>query len=269
MKRVNAGSFGRPPRDMNVSSLATQHVTSNLINSLEHIDSNVVAIEKDIYDLQSIVYESSEEALNTSQELSAVQNDLLELQYVQSLPWFCKSNFIYGEIQNSQWNVSTVPSGTSQTFVRYVQLDQTFTSMILFLPKSSSVGESRHASVVPKSSEACVYITNNPIDTVRLSSFDVEWMPPNSNNQNDSDSERFIGHSALLSKPSRMNGYVFGSSVTSNMTGQCVVFPDSGPFYIQAIYIDNSNGFSKIVFIFEKYQSSSSTSLPGFSYYGF
>jgi hypothetical protein len=264
-KRSSSSSFGRPPKDFNVDSLASGHLTSNMISSLEHIDTNVVEIEKDIYDLQGIVYDQSEESLNTSQEIATVQNDLVELQYIQSLPWFCKSNFVYGEIVPDNWNIAAIPNASNQLFIRYIELQDTYTGMILILPRSNIVGESRHVSIVPKSSEAVVYISVNPADTVRLTSFDIEWLPPTSIN----DSDRFIGHLSLLAKPVKLNGYVFGSSSPSDMQGsQCVVFPNSGSFYIQSLYLDNNAGHTRIVMIGQKYQSSAGASLVGFDYYG-
>lgn len=258
------GSFGRPPKDLNVAALASSHLTSSMISSLDHIDTNVVEIEKDIFDLQGIVYDQSEESLNTSQEISAVQNDLVELHYTQSLPWFCKSNFVYGETKPENWNLPAVPNPSNQLFIRYIDLADTYTGMLLILPRSVSAGESRHVSVYPKSSEACVYVTTNPAETVRLSSFDVEWFPPTSISETD----RFVGHLALLSKPAKLNGYVFGMSSPTNMTGQCVVFPNSGPFCIQSLYLDNNSGHTRIVLIGQKYQPSNNTTLGGFVFYG-
>lgn len=258
--------FGNITKDIEAPSINSSVIHSKYISSIEHIDTNVIAIEKDIYDLQDIAYHSTEEAINTIHELSNVQNDLIDLKYTQSLPWYCKSNFVYGEVQDHEWNNTTVPDSANQMFVRYVSLDDTYTGMILYLPKSILVGDSRHASVTPKSSEACVYIGMNPNDSVRLSSFDIEWMPKS---EEEVQSGVLVGHSTLLSKPKAMGGFLFGSAIEPNSdNGQGVVLPDAGAFYIKTLYLDNNSGTSKIVMIGQKFQSTIGKTLPGFAYSG-
>jgi hypothetical protein len=259
--------FGRPVKDLGVSTINVDHLTSNIISSIEHIDTNIVGIEKDIFDLQDIAYHNAEESINTLQEISTVQNDLLELQYVQSLPWFCKSSFVYEEIKSRDWNNNSIPDSSNQLFIRYVDLTDTFTSMFLIFPRVSTIGGVRHATMFPQSSEACVYITSNPNDTIRLSSFSVEWFPPSVNSNND-DADQFFGFKTLLAKPAELGGYVFGSSAESKSQGQCVIFPGSGAFYVQSIYIDNNTGHSRIVFIGQKYQNTNQAQLGEFSFYG-
>jgi hypothetical protein len=265
MSQSQLRSFGRPKKDLGADAISTDHITSKMVSSIEHIDTNVVEIEKDIFDLQDIAFHNAEESIGTQQEIGSIQNDLVDLQYIQSLPWFCKSNFVHGVVNPGNWNVSSIPDSANQLFVRYINLPDTYTGMILILPRVTNIGEARHVSMHPKNSEACVYITTNPVNTIRLSSFDVEWLPP----MNGSDSDNFISHGTLLAKPTKLGGFVFGSNAESTTEpGQCVVFPDSGAFYIQSMYLDNNGGFSKIVFIGQKFQATQSKNLNGFTFYG-
>lgn len=266
-KTPNSG-FGRPNKDIGVNHISANHLTSGFISSLNHIDSSIVAIEKDIFDLQDIAYQHTEESINTLQDLSTVQNDLIELQYTQTLPWFCKSNFVHGLISDQDWNDSSIPNSSSQLFIRYVDLSDTFTGMFLFFPRVSNVGESRHAAMYGSDSETCVFVNNDPNETIRLNSTAIEWFP-SSNNNNNNNSDDFLGHATLLAKPQRLGGYVFGSSAESSTPGgQSVIFPGAGAFYVQSLYIDNNSGHSKIVFIGQKFQSSNNTNLGSFSFYG-
>jgi hypothetical protein len=258
-------AFGRPIKDLSVSHVSAEQMTSKLISSLESIDSNIIEIEKDIFDLQDIAVHSVEESVNTIQELTTVQNDLIELQYVQTLPWFCKSNFVYGEVQPQHWDITNIPDPTGQLFIRYINLTETYTGMLCFIPRITNIGETRHVSVHPRSNEACIFINTNPAHTIRLSSFDIEWFPPIPNGESEADT--FVGHKSLLKRPANLNGYVFGASAESNSPGQCVVFPNSGPFYIQSFYLDNNAGYTRIVLIGHKYQVSSNKTLGGFTYY--
>lgn len=257
-----SNTFGRPKLDIGAMSIASDH-----LSSINHTDNNIIAIEKDIYDLQEIVIQNTEFTTTNVQEIATIQNELVDLQYNQTLPWFCKSNFVYHDIPKESWSDVTVPDAANQLFLRHIDLDETFTHIILFLPRVSDIGEARHVSVFPKSSEACVCITTDPANTVRLSSFDIEWFPPAASNQLDSDV--FVGHKALLSKPRNLNGYVFGSSTESKSQGQCVIFPNAGAFYIQSIYIDNTLGHSRIILVGQKYQQTFNKTLLGFSLYGF
>jgi hypothetical protein len=257
-------SFGTIPKDLAVSRLSTEHLSAKLAHTVQHVDLSVVSIEKDIYELQDIAYNGAEETLNSLQEIATVQNDMVDLQYAQSLPWFTKSNFTYGEVRETDWNNGSVPDADNQLFVRYVDLPETYTGMLLVLPRVNTVGEARHVSLTPKIWEAVVYISMNVEDAVRLSSFDVEWFPPVAID----DSDRFVGHAALLSKPDQLNGFLFGSSGESNGLGQCVVFPNSGPYYIQSIHLDNHSGHSRIMLVGQKYQESDGKKLGGFVYYG-
>jgi hypothetical protein len=260
-------SHGIIPKDMALSSLTSSHITSKLMTSVEHMDKNMIDVERDIFELQDVALQMSDETLNIVHEISTVQNDFIELQYIQSLPWFCKSNFAYREVTPDQWNVQTTSDSSNQLFIRVVELADTYTGMFLILPRATRAGDTRCVSMFPKSSEACVYVSTNPNDAVRLTSFDLEWVPPKTGN----DTERYLGHEALLAKPGKLNGYLFGSvfsSTNSNQEDQCVVFPDAGPFYVQTVYLDNNSGHTKIVFVFQKYKSSTEKILPGFSFYG-
>ena len=190
---------------------------------------------------------------------------MIELQYIQSLPWFCKSNFTYDEIASTRWNIQDVPSSSSQIFIRSVDLEDTYTGMFLLLPRASQAGETRSVAMSTKSSEACIYVTTNANDAVRLTSFDLEWFPGE-------ETDTYVGHRTLLAKPNKLGNTLFGSvfsaSGDSSPTDQCVVFPDSGPFYIQSIYLDNNSGYTKIIFIFKKFKESTDKTLGGFSFYG-
>ena len=256
--------FGRPSRDLGVSTVSTDHLTSNLITSIDHIDTNLIGIEKDIFDLQNIAYHNAEETINTLQEIATVQNDLLEIQYVQSLPWFTKANFVYGEVKFTDWNNPSIPDPNNQMFIRYIDLEDTFTSMFLIFPCVNTIGGVRHASLFPQTGEAAVYITANPQEAIRLSAFAVEWFP----SQDQTEVNRLVGFGSLLAKPSKLNGYLFGSSAESKSPGQCIIFPGSGAFYLQSLYIDNNTGKSRIVFIGQKYQPTIGTKLGEFSFYG-
>jgi hypothetical protein len=256
---------GNIPKDMSLSSLNSKHIHSHVISSMEHLDKNIVDVEKDIFELQDVALQISDETLNIVHEISTIQNDFIDLQYVQSLPWFCKSNFTYQEVQPDQWNIIQVSDASNQLFIRVVELTDTYTGMFLLLPRSVQAGESRSVSMNHKQSEACVYVTSKPDESIRLTSFDLEWFP----SQNILEQDIFIGHSALLSKPKKLNNYLFGSVFSSTSeTNPCVVFPNSGPFYIQTIYLDNNNGNTHIVFVFQKYKASYDKLLPGFSFYG-
>ena len=269
--------FGRPTKDLGVSIFSTEHMTSHVISSIHHVDQNVLELERDIYDLQDIAFRSAEESINTMQEIATLQNDLVETNYVQSLPWFCKTNVNYKSILPTDWNTPIIPDSGSQMFVRFIDLEDTFTGMILILPRVQTIGEARHVSIHPRSNEACVYITTNPADSIRLSSFDIEWFPgssgsgsPGSSGSSDNSvlTDRLIGHGTLLAKPNKLNGYLFGSAAESScVNGQCVVFGNSGAFYIQSIHIDNNSGHSKIVMVGQKFQSTSNKTLGGFSFY--
>ena len=256
---------GSIPKDLSVTSLSSFHINSRLVSSVEHIDRNIVDVERDIFELQDVALQISEETFNLVHDVSAVQNDLIELRYVQSLPWFCKSNFTYQEVKSDQWNIPQVSDSSNQLFIRVVELTDTFTGMFLLLPRNVQSGETRSVSLIPKQSEACVYVSTNPNDAVRLTSFDLEWFPARTG----MDPDVFVGHGALLSKPGKLNGFLFGSTFSSTSdTNECVVFPESGPFYIQTIYLDNNSGNTKIVFVFQKYKTSFDKMLPGFSFYG-
>jgi len=263
-------STGSVPKDLSLTSLNSSHVTSRLIASVEHFDKNIIDVEKDIFELQDVALQISDETLNMAHDISTTQNDLIELHYIQSLPWFCKSNFSYQEVKSDQWNVPSVSDSSNQMFIRVVELVDTYTGMLLILPRSARAGDVRCASMYPKATEACVYVNTNPNDAVRLTSFDLEWFPP----RTASDQERYVGHGTLLAKPGKLNGFLFGSvfsssdSETQLNTDQCVVFPEAGPFYIQTIYLDNNSGHTKIVFVFQKHKPSVEKTLSGFAFYG-
>lgn len=262
-------SNGAIPKDMAVTSLTSQHMVGKFISSVEHIDGNIIDIEKDIFELQDVALQISDETLNLAHEVSKVQNDFIELQYIQSMPWFCKSNFTYQEVSSSRWNIQSVPESSNQLFIREIELTDTYTGMFILLPRAVYAGEARSASIYPKTSEACVFVTSNPNDAVRLTSFDLEWFPPKTITETDI----YVGHGTLLSNPNKLNGYLFGSVFSSfdntqTSVEQCVVFPEAGPVYIQSIYLDNNSGNTKIIFVIQKFRTSVSTNLPGFSFYG-
>lgn len=265
---MSSGS-GNILKDMSLSALNSTHVHSHIMSSVEHIDKNINDVENDIYELQDVALQISGETVDLAHDISTIQNDFIELQYVQSLPWFCKSNFTYQEVQSQQWNVSQVSDSSSQLFIRVVELTDTYTGMFILLPRHLQAGETRSASMSHKQSEACVYVTSKPDNTIRLTSFDLEWMPA----QQITDPDVYVGHSTLLSKSKKLGGFLFGSvnsssNVSSGQSHPCVVFPNSGPFYVQNIYLDNNNGNTNIVFIFKKHQASQGLELPGFSFYG-
>lgn len=263
-------STGSVPKDLSLSALNSSHVTSKLVSSLEHFDKNIIDVEKDIFELQDVALQISDETLNMAHDISTTQNDLIELHYIQSLPWFCKSNFSYQEVKLDQWNVSNVSDSSNQLFIRVVELVDTYTGMFLILPRAARAGDVRCASMFPKSTEACVYINTNPNDAVRLTSFDLEWFPARTS----AEPELYAGHGTLLAKPGKLNGFLFGSVFSASdletppPIDQCVVFPEAGPLYIQTIYLDNNSGHTKIVFVFQKYKSSVDKMLSGFSFYG-
>jgi len=262
---------GAVPKDLSLSALNSSHVTSRLVSSLEHFDRNIIDVEKDIFELQDVALQISDETLNMAHDISTTQNDLIELHYIQSLPWFCKSNFSYQEVKSDQWNVANVSDSSNQLFLRVVELEDTYTGMFVVLPRAARAGEARSASFYPKPTEACVYVTTNPNDAVRLTSFDLEWFPAATS----AEPEWYAGHATLLAKPRKLQGFLFGSVFSNTDTSsppppvdQCVVFPDAGPFYIQTIYLDNNSGHTKIVFVFQKYKASADKVLGPFAFYG-
>lgn len=264
-------SFGRPIKDIGVNYVNTTNLCTNGLTSYNHMDPNIINIEQDISDLQYIAYQQTEESINNFQEISTVQNNLMDLQFTQSLPWFCKSNFVYGKITENDWNDKTIPDSSNQLFIRYIDLSDTYTGMFLFFPRVENVGAVRHVAMHSNQAEACIFITTNPEETVRLNSFEVEWFPgDNQNNENNEDSaDNFVGFGTLLARPSKLGGYVFGSSGESKTPGSTsIIFPGSGAFYSKSIYIDNNSGHSKIVLIGQKFQTTNQKNLGSFSYYG-
>lgn len=259
---------GNIPKDLALTSFSSSNITSKMITSIEHIDRNIIEIERDIFELQDVALQTADETTNIMHEITTVQNDLVDLQYIQTLPWFCKSNFSYGDVKTEQWDNSVVPDSGNQMFVRTVQMDDTFTGMFLFLPKSAHAGEARSVSVSPRTGEAAVFVSTNPRDAVRLTSLDLEWVPSVSGDQLDT----YVGHKTLLSKPGKLNGFLFGSVLSYENedpnNDQCVVFPEAGACYIQTIYLDNNNGNSKLVFVFQKFKPSVAKALCGFSFCG-
>jgi len=254
-------SIGSVKKDLNVTTLHCDHANVKLLSTLDHVDRNINSIERDIFELQNVVLQNTSDTVGIMNETSNMQNDMIDLRFIQSQPWFVKSKFVYRDIQPLQWNDITVPDSSSETFIRFIQFDDIYTSGMLILPKAQSIGESRHVTMFPKSTEAVVYIGISPDNATRLSSFDIEWMvDANSNDQ-------LVGHGALLSKT--INKCFIGSTADSSSPGSCVVFPSIGQCYITAMYLDNNSGTSKIVVIFQKYQSTSGKTLPGFSFYGF
>lgn len=255
---MNTSETGRIVGDLAVSTLTSRHISSRTI------DKNIVDIEKDIFELQDVALQLSDETVHLVDDASKIQNQLIELKYVQSLPWFCKARVSYQEVKADQWDQADVADSSNQLFVRTVMLNDTYTGVFLCLPRSLKAGETRSVSFTPKASEACVYVTTDPQAAIRLTSVDLEWMP-------DREADVFVGHKALLSPPSQMNHFLFGSvfsSSTPDDSAGCVVFPEAGGFYIQTIYLDNTHEVSKLVFVFQKYKPSLQKTLPGFVFYG-
>ena len=259
---------GNIPKDLSLTA-----ITSNHIHGHNHTINNAANIANEIFELQDVSLQISDEMLDVTHDLTQIHNEFIDVKFTQSFPWFCKSKFTYQEIQPSQWNILDVSDSSNQLFIRVVELTDTYTGMFILLPRSYATGETRSASMYGKSSEACVYVNSKPDNSIRLTSFDFEWVPNSTVTQPDV----FVGHSTLLSKPKQMNNYLFGSvrCVNSdngdnrdNGDNSCVVFPNSGPIYIKNIYLDNNNGNTNIVFHFQKFQPSQQLTLPGFALYG-
>jgi hypothetical protein len=265
---------GNIPKDLSLSAITSNHIHTH---NLPNFNQNNSDIAHEIYELQDVSLQISDEMLDVTHDLTHIHNEFIDVKFTQSFPWFCKSNFTYQEIQPSKWNIADISDSSNQLFIRVVELTDTFTGMFLLLPRSIITGETRSVSMYSKSSEACVYINSKPDDSIRLTSFDFEWIP----NPTISQPDIFVGHSMLLSKPKKMNNYLFGSArsnipeinntintINNINNNHCVVFPESGPIYIKQIYLDNNNGNTNIVFVFQKFQSSQQFTLPGFALYG-
>lgn len=263
MSSRSTNSLGHITSDLSLSNLNTHHIYSHVSKTANSVDPNVVEIEKDIHLLQQMACTVADESTDVTDQVQQLQNDVIDLQCIHTLPWFAKSNFGYEQISASQWDDGCVPDAATEMFVRTVTLTNTYTAAFVLLPRAANVGEARHVSFSPRANEAVVYVTTSPLDSCRLSAFDVEWVLGTTDSSAPSDV--FVGQKALLSRPAQMEGWVFGATADSSTPhGRCVVFPDSGAFYVQSLYLDNQQDTSRITLVGQKFQPTSGKQLGGF-----
>lgn len=258
------GGFGRPPRDLGVNNFTSNTVVTQILSALEVTDRNIVEIERDIYDLQNLISNNATDLISNAMDTIEVERTVTDLHTYHSVPWFCKLNFIYGRTIDSDWNDSTVPVGALDQFVRRVTLSHKFTSAMIVLPAIHA--NTRQCSMLTEPGTAVVHITENPLEATRLTSFEFEWFPSDSRESGDIQ----VGHATLLSRPPYLSQFLFGSDIDSSLEhSRCVVFPNSGPFYIQSMYLDNKEEKTQLVLVGQKFAALDGPAhLPGFEFYG-
>jgi hypothetical protein len=251
-------SFGRPVVDLGVSNIAVPNISVHKLISGQHIDPNYKHIE---YDIHVLV-----DQIDHQQKIIQKQAEVIKqhARYHQS-PWFTKETFTYHDFTSDDWNDAQLPNDAHATFERRMRLPMKFKAMFVLLPYSEQIGGVRHAAMFPKMGEALVYITHQPEMARRLSSFDLEWLPPGPNSDHQ---EIMVGHHSLLKCNHELNGILFGSTAQSTSGGTCVVLSQGGSFYIQEMYIDTIDDICELVLVGQKYATTLGTRLPGFCVYG-
>lgn len=264
-------AFGRPANDISANHIHAPSLSVRRIVSANHIDPNYAEIESDIYQLtqQLEVYRDAilehQKVLEKQKTLAEDHEDTMTILHTfHQPPWFTKESYTYCEFTSEDWKDNTIPTENNAVFVRKLTLPQKFKAMFVLFRHSSKIGEPRHVSLYPKHGEAVVYITSHPNFAKRLTSFDLEWLPPGPNSNH---AEVMVGHHSLLKSPPDMNGYLFGATSESSSGGQCVVMSEGGSFYIKALYIDTSLPQYELVLIGEKYKNTFNTTLGGFCAY--
>lgn len=256
--------FGRPDMDLSVNHVASKTMSTNVLTAVEVIDNNIVAIEQDIYNARLLLTSNTDDIISNAIDIVQNEKMILDVNEHHSFPWFNKSAFIYGIIDGAQWSEGgAVPDGATSIFTRRVTLSGKFKNVIVILPCIDS--NVRHASVTLESKKAAAFVSENPLLSTRLTSFEFEWFPSEDNLVGDIQ----VGHATLFSKPPLLSNFLFGSDKdTVLIDSKSVVFPSSGSLYVQSIYLDNSGPLSQLVLVGQKFYITNGTTLGGFEYYG-
>jgi hypothetical protein len=255
----NSGSqnraFGTPVRDLSVNSLYSDNIVARVVSALEVTDGNLAMIENDIFELQELVGANAEDLVSNAEDIADLENNVLDLQFMHILPWFVKSNFVYGS-SIGNYDSDAIDTGVSTLFTRHVSTTSTFYSALLFLPHDSML-TARHAGVTPETDTAAVYVTTNPLEATRLTGFNVEFFGSTST----------MLYQTLLGNSSNF-GRLFGTRLMPP-GGNCVVLTtaESG-FTLEQIYLDNSSSTTSIVMVFQKFRATMAATLPDFTFYG-
>lgn len=269
---MNSRAFGRPATDISASHIQAPSMTTRRMSSTTHVDPNYLLIESDIYQIIQQL-ETYRDVILDQQKILEKQKKVLDdhdetmsvLHTYHQPPWFTKESYTFCEFDSNDWKDNTVPPDSESLFVKRIVLPHKFKAMFVIFRHSNKIGEPRHACLMPKHGEAVVYVTSHPNFARRLTSFDLEWMPPGPNSNH---AEVMVGHHSLLKSPQDMNGYLFGATSESSSGGQCVVLSEGGGFYIKALYIDTSLPQYELVLVGEKYKNTLNTHLGGFCAYG-
>jgi len=272
MSIIQNRGFGRPVRDLSVNHLSADTICSKIISALEVTDRNLIDVESDIFDLQELVNANTEDIISNAEDITDLENTVADLSFIQALPWFNKPLIRYESLDSNSWIDESntlnnqVPEPELVMFTRKLPLSRIYNSAIVVFPlTTNAVGESRSVSIQTKKLEASVYVTTNPNETTRLKSWDIEYIPSVQSPPDD-----IIGHAALMAKPSALNTFVFGSDRQQGISGNCMVFPNTGEWYVQALYLDNrSNVSSTLVVVGQKYGITTATPLGSVEIYGF
>lgn len=251
-------SLGNAVQDLLVNHMSATTIQAKTLMALDAIDKNLVEIEQDIADLNDIVQQQTN-------DLDVVEEVVLNLNMIQGWPWWYKKNYEYNVVTSNLWlPYSTIPDGSTDVFERSINLPQPYTALIVIFPVSVTGLSLRHAGLYLGDNYMAVFVSTDAQRTTRLSATTYEWV-------NDSTlGDVNIGFSALLQRPETMYQYVFGSNVESTTPGsKCIVFPTAEAMFIQSLYIDSSDPSQhRLVLIGKKFNTTSSSTLGDFEYYG-
>lgn len=259
----NSGSqqraFGSTVRDLSVSHLCADGIVTKLMTAIQVRDENLALVEQDIFDVQELVNANSEDVVNNAEDIADIENTVSDLQFTGTLPWFTKSNFVW-ENSNGKWDSQSIPDSASDTFVRRITTGDVYNSAILFLPSNPALTPgARHVGISTNGDSAIVYVTTNPLESIRLSSYTGEFFPAS-----------VMPHQTLFAGSQALGNRLFGTHVSPN--GQCVALykDDTSNYYIDQIFLDNGSGNSTtdIVIMFTKDSVTSGATLPNFDFYG-
>ena len=260
----NSGSqqraFGSTVRDLSVSHLSADGIVTRLLTAIQVRDENLALVEQDIFDVQELVNANSEDVINNAEDIADLENTVADLQFTGTLPWFTsfKSNFVW-ESSNGNWDDQNIPDSGSATFTRRVTTGDVYNSAILFLPANPALTSgARHAGVTTNGDSAMVYVTTNPTEAVRLTSFAMEFFPATT-----------MPGQTLFAGSLALGNRLFGTHISPN--GQCVaLYKDAtSNYYIDQIFLEHSEtGPTDIVFMFSKEGATTGASVPDFDFYG-
>ena len=259
-------SIGRILPDLSAQHVSTQSIRTKNLMAVESVDQIVVEIENDITDLNQVVDEQQNQINELNHDVSVVEQVVLNMNTVQSWPWWSNVNIEYGQVQAINWLPSSnIPDAASGEFQRTVILPKTFSALIVVLPLAVLTPDIRHASIFLGQEHVAVMITTNVQNTIRLSALKTEWFPDGTGTR-----EIQMGYGTLYQRPSGTFQYVFGTDDnTSGGAAQCVVFPGAGEMYVKSLYLDSSNpAQQQLVLVGEKFASTTNNFLTGIEYYG-